>query len=49
MNDTIAGHVPLAIGTVFLVLPHVKAGTVKPIAVTGAKRHSACLITPTAR
>ena len=47
MNDTIAGHVPLAIGTVFLMLPHVKAGTVKPMAVTGAKRHSSLPDTPT--
>ncbi len=47
MNDTIAGHVPLAIGTVFLVLPHVKAGTVRPIAVTGAQRHPSLPDTPT--
>jgi len=47
MNDTVAGHVPLAIGTVFLMLPHVKAGTVKPIAVTGAKRHASLPDTPT--
>ena len=47
MNDTIAGHVPLAIGTVFLMLPHVKAGTVRPMAVTGAKRHSSLPDTPT--
>ena len=47
MNDTIAGHVPLAIGTVFLMLPHVKTGTVRPMAVTGAKRHSSLPDTPT--
>ena len=47
MNDTIAGHVPLGIGTVFLVLPHVKAGTVRPMAVTGATRHSSLPDTPT--
>ncbi len=47
MNDTVAGHMPLAIGTVFLALPHVKAGTVKPIAVTGAKRHPSLPDTPT--
>ena len=47
MNDTVAGHMPLAIGTVFLVMPHVKAGTVKPIAVTGAKRTPALPDTPT--
>jgi tripartite-type tricarboxylate transporter receptor subunit TctC len=47
MNDTVAGHMPLAIGTVFLVMPHVKAGTVRPIAVTGAQRSAALPDTPT--
>lgn len=37
MNDAIAGQVPLAIGTVFLVTPHVKSGRVKALAVTGSK------------
>ena len=37
MNDAVAGQVPLAIGTVFLVSPHVKAGKVKALAVTSAK------------
>jgi tripartite-type tricarboxylate transporter receptor subunit TctC len=47
MNDTVAGHMPLAIGTVFLVMPHVKAGTVKPMAVTGATRSPQLPDTPT--
>lgn len=47
MNDVIAGHTPLGIGTVFLVLPHVKGGTVRPIVVTGAKRHPSLPDTPT--
>ncbi len=47
MNDTVAGHMPLAIGSVFLVMPHVKAGTVRPIAVTGARRSSSLPDTPT--
>ena len=47
MNDVVAGHTPLGIGTVFLVMPHVKAGTVRPIAVTGAKRHPSLPDTPT--
>jgi tripartite-type tricarboxylate transporter receptor subunit TctC len=47
MNDTVAGHMPLAIGTVFLVMPHVKAGTVRPIAVTGARRNPQLPDTPT--
>ena len=47
MNDVVAGHTPLGIGTVFLVMPHVKAGAVRPIAITGAKRHSSLPDTPT--
>jgi len=47
MNDVVAGHTPLGIGTVFLVMPHVKAGTVRPMAVTGAKRHPSLPETPT--
>lgn len=37
MNDAVAGQVPLAIGTVFLVNPHVKSGKVKALAVTSRK------------
>jgi tripartite-type tricarboxylate transporter receptor subunit TctC len=37
MTDIVAGHVPVAIGSVFLVTPHVKSGTVRPIGVTSAK------------
>jgi len=37
MNDAVGGQVPLAIGTVFLVNPHVKGGRVKALAVTSAK------------
>ena len=37
MTDAIGGQVPLAIGTVFLVNPHVKGGKVKALAVTSAK------------
>ena len=47
MNDTVAGHMPIAIGTVFLVMPHVKNGTVKPLAVTGAQRSPQLPDTPT--
>lgn len=38
MIDAIGGQVPLAIGTVVLVSQHVKAGKVKPLAVTSEKR-----------
>jgi tripartite-type tricarboxylate transporter receptor subunit TctC len=47
MNDTVAGHTPIAIATAFVVQPHVKAGTVRPIAVTGAKRIAQMPDTPT--
>jgi tripartite-type tricarboxylate transporter receptor subunit TctC len=37
MIDAIGGQVPLAIGTVFLVNPHVKGGKVRALAVTSSK------------
>lgn len=37
MTDALGGQVPLAIGSVFLVNPHVKAGKLKPLAVTSEK------------
>jgi tripartite-type tricarboxylate transporter receptor subunit TctC len=37
MTDALGGQVPLAIGTVFLVNPHVKAGKLKALAVTSAR------------
>jgi len=37
MNDAIGNQVPLAIGSVFLVQPHVASGRVRAIAVTSAK------------
>ena len=37
MTDAIGGQVPLAIGSVFLVNPHVKGGKVKALAVTSAQ------------
>ena len=37
MTDAIGGQVPLAIGSVFLVSPHVKGGKVKALAVTSEK------------
>jgi tripartite-type tricarboxylate transporter receptor subunit TctC len=38
MNDAVAGHVPLAIGSVFLLKPHVDSKRVRPLAVTTTKR-----------
>jgi tripartite-type tricarboxylate transporter receptor subunit TctC len=37
MVDTVGGQVPLAIGSVFLVTPHVKGGKLKALAVTSLK------------
>jgi tripartite-type tricarboxylate transporter receptor subunit TctC len=37
MSDALANHVPLAIGSVFLVSPHVASGKLRAIAVTSAK------------
>jgi len=41
MTDANGGQVPTAIGTVFLVSPHVKAGRLKPLAVTSLKESPA--------
>ena len=38
MNDAIAGHIPLSMGTVFLTKPHIDSKRLRPLAVTSAKR-----------
>ncbi len=38
MQDAIAGHVPLAIGTTFLLSPHINTKAIRPVAVTGTVR-----------
>ncbi len=38
MQDAVAGHVPLTIGSVFLTKPHVDSKRLRPLAVTTAKR-----------
>ena len=38
MNDAIAGHVPLAIGSVFVVKPHIDSKRMRPLVVTTSKR-----------
>jgi tripartite-type tricarboxylate transporter receptor subunit TctC len=47
VQDAIAGHVPLMIGTIFLVKPQVDAKMLVPLAVTGAKRSSRFPSVPT--
>ena len=38
MNDAVAGHVPLSIGSVFVTKPHIESGRMRPLAVTSPKR-----------
>ena len=38
VQDAIAGHVPLAIGTTFLLSPHIGSKALRPLAVTGSAR-----------
>lgn len=40
MNDLIGGHIPFTVDTLTAALPQIKAGKIKPIAVTTAKRSS---------
>ena len=47
MQDAVAGHVPLAIGTTFLVSPHIESKLVRPLAVTSAKRTTQMPAVPT--
>lgn len=47
--DTIAGRIELQFGTMAPVLPHVRSGRLRPLAVTGAARSPALPDVPTAR
>lgn len=38
MNDAVAGHVPLSIGSVFVTKPHIDSKRMRPLAVTTSKR-----------
>ena len=38
MNDAVAGHVPLSIGSVFVTKPHIDSSRMRPLAVTSPKR-----------
>lgn len=38
MQDALAGHVPLAVGSIFLEKPHIESGGVVPLVVTTKKR-----------
>jgi tripartite-type tricarboxylate transporter receptor subunit TctC len=47
MQDAVGGHVPLVIGSVFVVKPHITNNRVRPLAVTTAKRSPDLPDTPT--
>jgi tripartite-type tricarboxylate transporter receptor subunit TctC len=49
MNDAIAGHVDLIIGSTALIVPQVQAGTIRAVAQTGSKRAPALRELPTVR
>lgn len=47
MQDAIAGHVPLSIGSVFVAKPHIDSKRLRPLAVTTAQRNAALPDVPT--
>ena len=47
VQDVLAGHVPLAIGSAALLTPHVQSGKLRPIVVTSAQRHPTLPNVPT--
>ena len=47
MSDAIAGHVPLAIGSVFVSKPHLDSGRLRPLAVTTSQRSASLPDVPT--
>jgi tripartite-type tricarboxylate transporter receptor subunit TctC len=38
MQDAVAGHVPISIGSVFVTKPHIDSKRLRPLAVTTSKR-----------
>ncbi len=48
VNDTVAGHVEMMIGSAALLLPHISGGTLKPLMQFGRERLPALAETPTA-
>ncbi len=47
MNDALAGHVPLSIGSVFLIKPHLDSKRLRPLAVTTSQRSAKLPDVPT--
>jgi tripartite-type tricarboxylate transporter receptor subunit TctC len=46
MQDAVAGHVPLSIGSVFVTKPHIDSKRLRPLAVTSSKRSPTCPTCP---
>jgi len=46
-TDAIGGHVPLAIASIALLSPHIRAGALRPLAVTSPSRYAQVPDTPT--
>ena len=38
VNDAVAGHIPVSVGSIALFSAHIKSGVLRPLAVTSAKR-----------
>jgi tripartite-type tricarboxylate transporter receptor subunit TctC len=47
VTDAVGGHVPLAIASIALFSPHIRSGSLRPLAVTSATRHPTLPDTPT--
>lgn len=47
MNDALAGHVPVSIGSIFLIKPHLASRRLRPLAVTTSQRSAALPEVPT--
>ena len=47
MNDAVAGHIPLTIGSVFVTKPHIDSKRLRPLAVTTSQRNPALPDVPT--
>lgn len=47
ITDVLGGHVPIMFDSTIAILPHLKAGRLRPIAVTGAKRSAQLPDVPT--
>jgi tripartite-type tricarboxylate transporter receptor subunit TctC len=47
MQDTMAGHVPLSVASIFVTKPHIESKRLRPLAVTTSKRSSELPDVPT--